>query len=219
MLCRWRKLSGLSGSTAGDNMKNAVTCALRKQETEIQTRTLSQNMCFKPSSLCLKTCHRNLFWPSVNTNESFHNVIWQRFVGRILAIADATVAYNDGECGRLDIFTELGMQAWVLVLLLPADIQRSGQWAYYWSWHAGNSSCADSETDSSLCSGSAGHEWRGVLLVWGPWMMCVSGVLYSSHTQHWISKFVSLCMHVVMYHVHMIKMCGDIMAKCLQWIF
>ena len=52
-----------------------------------------------------------------NTNESFHNVIWARcpktsFVGRsrlCLAVADATVVFNDGESGRLPIFTELGM--------------------------------------------------------------------------------------------------------------
>ncbi|XP_070180326.1 uncharacterized protein [Littorina saxatilis] len=52
-----------------------------------------------------------------NTNESFHNIIWERcpktvFVGRprlAIAVADATVAYNDGELGRLSIFTKLGM--------------------------------------------------------------------------------------------------------------
>lgn len=52
-----------------------------------------------------------------NTNESFHNVIWARcpktsFVGRsrlCLAVDDATICYNDGESGRLPIFTELGM--------------------------------------------------------------------------------------------------------------
>ena len=52
-----------------------------------------------------------------NTNESFHNVIWARcpktsFVGRsrlCLAVDDATIVYNEGERGRLPIFTELGM--------------------------------------------------------------------------------------------------------------
>lgn len=52
-----------------------------------------------------------------NTNESFHNMIWERcpktgFVGRprlTLAVSDATIAYNDGEMGRLSIFTKLGM--------------------------------------------------------------------------------------------------------------
>ena len=52
-----------------------------------------------------------------NTNESFYNIIWARcpktsFVGRsrlCLAVADATIVYNDGETGRLPIFTELGM--------------------------------------------------------------------------------------------------------------
>ena len=51
-----------------------------------------------------------------NTNKSFHNIIWQRcpktsFVGRsrlCLATADATV-YNEGETGRLPIFSKLGM--------------------------------------------------------------------------------------------------------------
>ena len=53
-----------------------------------------------------------------NTNESFHQLIWDRcpktsFVGRsrlALAVADATVVYNDGESGRLDIFRQFGMQ-------------------------------------------------------------------------------------------------------------
>ena len=52
-----------------------------------------------------------------NTNESVHNVIWARcpktsFVGRsrlCLAVDDATIVYNEGERGRLPIFTELGM--------------------------------------------------------------------------------------------------------------
>lgn len=52
-----------------------------------------------------------------NTNESFHNVIWAHcsktsFVGRsrlCLAVDDATICYNEGECLRLPIFTELGM--------------------------------------------------------------------------------------------------------------
>ena len=52
-----------------------------------------------------------------NTNESFHHLIWERcpkttFVGRRrleLAVADATIAYNDGELGRLNIFHVLGL--------------------------------------------------------------------------------------------------------------
>ena len=51
-----------------------------------------------------------------NTNESFHNVIWARcpktsFVGRsrLCLAVDATICYNEGECGRLPIFTELAM--------------------------------------------------------------------------------------------------------------
>ena len=52
-----------------------------------------------------------------NTNESFHNLIWERcpkttFAGLTrlqLAVADATIAYNDGEYGRLLIFQVLGL--------------------------------------------------------------------------------------------------------------
>jgi hypothetical protein len=54
---------------------------------------------------------------SQNINESFHNMIWQRcpktiFVGRKrleIAVDDATIVYNDGECGRFPIFMKLGM--------------------------------------------------------------------------------------------------------------
>ena len=52
-----------------------------------------------------------------NTNESFHHLIWERcpettFVARRrleLAVADATIAYNDGELGRLNVFYILGL--------------------------------------------------------------------------------------------------------------
>ena len=52
-----------------------------------------------------------------NTNESFHNCIWLRcpkatFVSRDrleLAVADATIVYNDGKLARLAIFKELGL--------------------------------------------------------------------------------------------------------------
>eukprot|EP00745_Piridium_sociabile_P040175 TRINITY_DN76679_c0_g1_i4.p1 TRINITY_DN76679_c0_g1~~TRINITY_DN76679_c0_g1_i4.p1 ORF type:complete len:102 (-),score=19.72 TRINITY_DN76679_c0_g1_i4:66-371(-) len=45
-------------------------------------------------------------------------MIWERcpkttFVGRkrlCLAVADATIVFNDGELGRLDIFNSLGME-------------------------------------------------------------------------------------------------------------
>ena len=43
-----------------------------------------------------------------NTNESFHHLIWERLE---LAVADATIAYNDGELGRLDVFHVLGLSA------------------------------------------------------------------------------------------------------------
>lgn len=54
-----------------------------------------------------------------NTNESFHHLIWERcpktvFCGRRrieLAVADATIVFNDGERKRLEIFGQLGIQA------------------------------------------------------------------------------------------------------------
>lgn len=77
---------------------------------------------------------RCLHGGSQNTNESFHNLIWQRcpktvFVGRkrlCLAVADATIVYNDGECGRLDIFPLLGMEAgtWTRQFLKKVDASR-----------------------------------------------------------------------------------------------
>ena len=53
-----------------------------------------------------------------NTNESFHHLIWERspkttFCGRArieLAVADATIVYNEGELRR-DILVELGIAA------------------------------------------------------------------------------------------------------------
>ncbi|KAK3765046.1 hypothetical protein RRG08_023564 [Elysia crispata] len=52
-----------------------------------------------------------------NTNESFHNLIWNRcpkniFVGRQrleIAVLDAAVVFNDGELGRCDIFKKLNL--------------------------------------------------------------------------------------------------------------
>lgn len=52
-----------------------------------------------------------------NTNELLHNLIWERcsktaFVGAMrlrLAVADATIVYNEGERGRLRIFQVLGL--------------------------------------------------------------------------------------------------------------
>ena len=54
-----------------------------------------------------------------NTNESFHNLIWERcpkttFVGRRrlqLAVHDATIVYNEGELSRLTTFQALGLSA------------------------------------------------------------------------------------------------------------
>ena len=64
----------------------------------------------------LKKCAH---WGTQNTDESFHNMIWERcrktvFVARprlSLAVADAKVAYNEGELGRLPIFERLGMSS------------------------------------------------------------------------------------------------------------
>jgi len=52
-----------------------------------------------------------------NVNESFHSMIWQRcpktiFVGRRrleLAVYDAAIVMNDGEKGRLNVFSQLGL--------------------------------------------------------------------------------------------------------------
>ena len=54
---------------------------------------------------------------SQNSNESFHQIIWQHcpktgFNGleRLrLAVAESTIVYNDGETGRLPVFTAMGM--------------------------------------------------------------------------------------------------------------
>lgn len=70
---------------------------------------------------------------SQNTNESFHNMIWERcpkttFVGRsrlTLAVEDATIVYNEGEMGRLDIFRELGMPEGFYTVKCFKDIDKS----------------------------------------------------------------------------------------------
>ena len=58
----------------------------------------------------------------MNANESFHNLIWDRwpkttFVGKDrleIAVYDATIVYNDGEMKRCDIFKELGLKVGLL---------------------------------------------------------------------------------------------------------
>ena len=68
-----------------------------------------------------------------NSNESFHNIIWQRcpktiFVGRkrlCLAVADATIVYNDGECGRFGVFEKLGLEVGRWTRLCFQDIDRN----------------------------------------------------------------------------------------------
>ena len=53
-----------------------------------------------------------------NTNESFHNLVWERcprtaFVGRRrleLAVYEATIVYNEGEMARMPVFSKLGFQ-------------------------------------------------------------------------------------------------------------
>lgn len=77
---------------------------------------------------------RCLHGGSQNTNESFHNLIWERcpkttFVGRKrlrLAVADASIVYNDGELGRLDIFDTLGMEPglWTKKCFVELDRKR-----------------------------------------------------------------------------------------------
>ena len=77
---------------------------------------------------------RCLHGGSQNTNECLHNLIWERcpkttYVGRkrlCLAVADATIVYNEGESGRLDIFTELGMEAgvWATQCFILLDKKR-----------------------------------------------------------------------------------------------
>lgn len=55
---------------------------------------------------------------SQNTNESFHNLIWERcpktsFVGRQrleIAVFDAAIVYNEGELSRLDILKKLKLK-------------------------------------------------------------------------------------------------------------
>lgn len=66
----------------------------------------------------LKKC---LHGGTQNSNESFHHIIWERcpkeiFVGRVrleVAVAEATVVYNDGEVTRLGIFDKLGLDVGV----------------------------------------------------------------------------------------------------------
>ncbi|CAG5121444.1 unnamed protein product [Candidula unifasciata] len=68
-----------------------------------------------------------------NTNESFHNSIWQRcpktgFVGRprlTLAVYDATVVFNDGERGRIPIFENLGMPSGLYTRLCFSELDRT----------------------------------------------------------------------------------------------
>jgi hypothetical protein len=67
-----------------------------------------------------------------NTNESFHNSIWQRcpktgFVGRprlTLAVSDAAVVFNDGESGRLPIFEKLGMPTGLYTIICFNELDR-----------------------------------------------------------------------------------------------
>lgn len=70
---------------------------------------------------------------SQNTNESLHNIIWQRcpktsFVGRkriSLAVEDSSIVYNDGESGRLSIFKELGMPEGYYTKLCFEELDRT----------------------------------------------------------------------------------------------
>ena len=95
-----------SKSGRGDPNKNALppyVCAAIRPVFETLTS----------DALLSKCAHGG----TQNTNESFHNLIWQRcpktgFVGRKrlrLAVADATIVFNDGEAGRTKVLTELGL--------------------------------------------------------------------------------------------------------------
>ena len=111
-----------SKSGDGDPDKNAlpdyITDAIRPV-----FETLSQD------SLLQKCLHGG----SQNTNESFHNVIWQRcpktiFVGKKrlqLAVDDATIVYNDGEFGRFPVFEKLGMDVGRWTRLCFKDIDQN----------------------------------------------------------------------------------------------
>ena len=111
-----------SKSGDGDPDKNAlpdyITDAIRPV-----FETLSQD------SLLQKCLHGG----SQNTNESFHNVIWQRcpktiFVGKKrlqLAVDDATIVYNDGEFGHFPVFEKLGMDVGRWTRLCFKDIDQN----------------------------------------------------------------------------------------------
>ena len=111
-----------SQSVDGDPDKNAlpdyITDAIRPA-----FETLSQDS-------LLQEC---LHCGSQNTNESFHNVIWQRcpktiFVGKKrlqLAVDATTIVYNDGECGRFPVFEKLGMDVGRWTRLCFKDIDQN----------------------------------------------------------------------------------------------
>ena len=95
-----------SKSGKGDPNKNAFPDYVCKHIKPV-FETLTQD------SLLNKCAHDG----SQNTNKSLHNIIWQwcpkiSFAGRKrikLAVEDASIEYNDGESGKLSIFSELGM--------------------------------------------------------------------------------------------------------------
>ena len=61
--------------------------------------------------------HKCLHGGTQNANESFHHMIWERcpkeiFVSKDrleISVDDATIMYDDGEMGRLDIFKKLNL--------------------------------------------------------------------------------------------------------------
>lgn len=112
-----------SKSGRGDPDKNALPDYVTDAILPV-FQTLSQDS-------LLNTC---LHGGTQNTNESFHNVIWQRcpktiFVGKKriqLAVDDATIVYNDGECGRFPVFEKLGMEVgkWTKLCFQQLDRNR-----------------------------------------------------------------------------------------------
>ena len=115
-----------------------------------------------------------------NTNESFHIVIWQRcpkttFCGRSrveLAVAHATVVFNNGELGRNDILTELNMQASVyatqcLDSFRKLDSRQFQNLQSFCAWNQG------SKTTKKAANSGWRRTWHGywaILLVWGSWI-------------------------------------------------
>ena len=133
-----------------------------------------------PTSLTLTQdtlLERCLHGGSQNTNESFHNMIWERcpkttFVGRkrlCLAVADATIVYNDGELGRLNIFHTLGMEPGLRAQQCFAELDKKrlrvigsqiqASEAKKFARHHQALTAAEQEGDTEQDYLAGGHEW------------------------------------------------------------